>query len=624
MDHVGIGMLGSGFIGEFHTLGLRYVPSARVVAHADANPDRRATFAERFGSRPHDSIEALCADPEVDLVVVSLPNHLHREAVLAAVAAGKGVACTKPLGRNAAEAADMLRAVTDAGVFNAYLENVVFNPDLLRLRDMVAAGSLGRLTTVRSREGHSGPHAAHFWDATVAGGGALLDMASHGTEVARVLFGKDLAATEVFAWGDTLVHRDRTTGEDNALMIIRFADGRAASCDVSWSSKGGLEGRFEAWGDAGRAVVDISVGRHEGVHRAPGGVPRGESRCRHGLGVPGSRRGPRPRPRPDDGGRRRRVSRRSPAERDVRRWVRRQCDPRRRVPIHAQRALGGGHPRRAAPRAGDRVTGRHDGVTALVGASTTWFREAEGVLRRIADTQAGPIEQASTWCADAIAATAWSTCSGPATRGSRSRRCSRATARIPGFNPIVELSMTFHTQVVGANGQRQAMFIERVPGLAEVILSNFTFGPKDVMIVFSASGLSAVPVEMARGARRRGLRVIAVTSVAQSMSDEPIPAVGSRLLDEADLVIDLCTPHADAMVQIDGLDTPVGPGSTIAAVAIVNSIKVRTAQLLVQRGAMPPVLTRASVVGADRSRDLFEDAYREHARRIARAITREG
>src|SRR4051812_40745998 len=71
----------------------------------------------------------------------------------------------------------------------------------------------------------------------------------------------------------------------------------------------------------------------------------------------------------------------------------------------------------------------------------------------------------------------------------------------PGFNPIVELSMTFHTQVVGANGQRQAMFIERMPGLAETILSNFTFGPSDVLIVFSAGGTTAVPVEMARGAR---------------------------------------------------------------------------------------------------------------------------
>lgn len=264
-------MLGTGFIGEFHTLALRYVDDARVIAHADASDDRRAAYAKRFGSRPYDSIEALCADPDVDLVVVSLPNHLHREAVLTAAAAGKGIACTKPLGRNAEEAADMLRAVADAGVFHAYLENVVFNPDLLRLREMITAGSLGRLTTVRAREGHSGPHAAHFWDAAMAGGGALLDMASHGTEVARFLFGKDLAAAEVFAWGDTLVHRDRTTGEDNALMIIRFEDGRTASCDVSWSSKGGLEGRFEAWGDAGRAVVDISVGAMKAFIERPSG-----------------------------------------------------------------------------------------------------------------------------------------------------------------------------------------------------------------------------------------------------------------------------------------------------------------------------------------------------------------
>ena len=263
-------------------------------------------------------------------------------------------------------------------------------------------------------------------------------------------------------------------------------------------------------------------------------------------------------------------------------------------------------------------------MTALVGASAAWFREAEGLLARIRDTQAGAIEEASAWCAEAIAGDGLVHLFGTGHSRIPVEEMFPRYGSYPGFNPMVELSMTFHTQVVGANGQRQAMFIERVPGLAEVILSNFAFGPRDVMVVFSASGLSAVPVEMARGAKRRGLRVIAVTSVAQSMSDQPDPTVGGRLFEEADLVIDLCTPHADALVPIDGLDVPVGPGSTIAAVAIVNAIKVRTAQLLVQRGAMPPVLTRASVVGADRSRELFEDAYREHARRLARAIDQRG
>jgi len=271
MPPVRLGMLGSGFIGEFHALGLRHVPDARVVANYGAGSERREAFAARFGSRPCDSIEAVCADPEVDLVVVSLPNHLHREAVLAAVAAGKAVACTKPLGRNADESADMLRAVLHAGVFHAYLENVVFNAETMRMRDMIRAGAIGRPITFRAREAHSGPHAPHFWDADLAGGGALLDMASHGAECARYLFGKDLRVRDVFAWGDTLVHGARTTGEDNAVMVMRFDDGRAATCDVSWSSRGGLEGRFEVCGDAGRLVQDLSVTSLRAFIERPGG-----------------------------------------------------------------------------------------------------------------------------------------------------------------------------------------------------------------------------------------------------------------------------------------------------------------------------------------------------------------
>jgi uncharacterized phosphosugar-binding protein len=262
-------------------------------------------------------------------------------------------------------------------------------------------------------------------------------------------------------------------------------------------------------------------------------------------------------------------------------------------------------------------------VTAMT-STLPWMTAATALLERVATTQAEAIETASQWAAEAIAADGLVHLFGTGHSRIPVEEMFPRYGSYPGFNPIVELSMTFHTQVVGANGQRQAMFIERTPGLAEVILSNFTFGQRDVMVVFSAGGTTAVPVEMARGARRRGLRVIAVTSIEQSMASDVDPAAGSRLLDEADLVIDLCTPHADAMVDIPGLETPVGPGSTISAVAIVNSIKVRTAQLLTERGAMPPVLSRASVVGAVRSRELFDDAYREHARRVARAIGQRG
>ena len=268
---VRIGMLGAGFIGEFHALGLRHVPAARVSVVYGAGSARREAFARRHGCRAVDSIEALCADPEVNLVVVSLPNHLHLDAVRSAAEHGKAVACTKPLGRSAAEALVMLRLVRELDLFHAYLENVVFNAEMVRMREMIEAGSIGRPTTVRAREGHSGPHAPHFWDADLAGGGALLDMASHGAEVARFLIGKEAPIREVFAWGDTLVHRDRTRLEDNAVLLIRFEDGRLASCDVSWSSRGGLEGRFEVTGDAGRMVEDLGVGMLRAFIERPAG-----------------------------------------------------------------------------------------------------------------------------------------------------------------------------------------------------------------------------------------------------------------------------------------------------------------------------------------------------------------
>ncbi len=258
-DKVGIGMLGTGFIGQFHHQGLRHVPAAQPVACFGRDPERREAFAARNGyARAVESIEAVCAHADVDLVIVSLPNELHLQAIDAAARHGKAVACTKPLGRTGAEAAAAVASVTAAGVWHGYLENVVFGAEMVRMREMVEAGAIGQPIGFRAREAHSGPHASHFWDRATAGGGALLDMASHGAEAARYVFGKDQRIRDVFAWGDTLVHRERTTAEDNALMLVRFEDGRVATIDVSWSSKGGLEGRFELTGTGGRVVYDMA------------------------------------------------------------------------------------------------------------------------------------------------------------------------------------------------------------------------------------------------------------------------------------------------------------------------------------------------------------------------------
>jgi len=253
--------------------------------------------------------------------------------------------------------------------------------------------------------------------------------------------------------------------------------------------------------------------------------------------------------------------------------------------------------------------------------STRWIDAGMAVLERIRDTQADAIERASHVCAEAIGAGGLVHTFGTGHSRIPVEEMFPRYGSYPGFHPIVELSMTFHTQVVGANGQRQAMFIERTPGLAEVILANFQFDPNDAMLIFSASGLGAVVVEMARGAKRRGLKVIAVTSIAQSQAGKPEADGAARLMDEADIVIDLCTPASDALIRLDSQpETPIGPGSTLASVAVADSIKVRTAELLLAMGRLPPVITSVAEVGRQRSDELFEAAYREHARRASRSL----
>ena len=194
----------------------------------------------------------------------------------------------------------------------------------------------------------------------------------------------------------------------------------------------------------------------------------------------------------------------------------------------------------------------------------------------------------------------------------------------PGFNPIVELSLTFHNQVVGANGQRQAMFLENVPGLAARILRNFAVTPEDSALVISSSGCNVVPIEVAEEFQRRGVRVASIISRAHSEASASRRADGRRLQDFSDVVLDTGAPVGDAMVRVDGLDTPVAPGSTVGGCMLVNCLKGETAQRLTDAGQPPRVLTAGVLIGSDRATTLFESAYDEHAHRLARLYANVG
>ena len=188
----------------------------------------------------------------------------------------------------------------------------------------------------------------------------------------------------------------------------------------------------------------------------------------------------------------------------------------------------------------------------------------------------------------------------------------------PGFNPIVELSLSFHNLVVGANGQRQAMFLENVSGLATRILRNFDLSPVDSALVISSGGCNLVPVEMAEEFQRRGVKVVAIVSSVHSEASTARHPEGKKLSDFADIVLDTGAPIGDAMVRVPGLETPVAPGSTVGGCLLVNSVKAEVARMLTEAGAPPPVLTAGAVIGSKRAEEIFERAYDDHAHRLAR------
>ena len=256
---VRIGLLGCGFVATFYMQGLSEVPGQEVLVVYGRDPAKAADFAARWGiAEASDDMAAVAARPDIDLLLIALPNKVHLEAVRLAAAHDKHVVCTKPLGRNAGEAREMLEAVRSAGVLHGYAETEVFSPAVIRAKNLIDEGAIGRVLTVRSREAHSGPHAPHFWDAEEAGGGVLLDMGCHTIEAARYFIGKGVRPVEVLAWGDTLAHGDKTTAEDNAVALLRFENGALGQSELSWTARGSLDLRNEVYGSEGSIFTDVT------------------------------------------------------------------------------------------------------------------------------------------------------------------------------------------------------------------------------------------------------------------------------------------------------------------------------------------------------------------------------
>lgn len=251
-----IAMLGAGFIGRFYADSLHGLRSRdRVTAVYSRTETSAKKFADDYGVPFWTTdMEAAINREDVDIVCVSLPNNLHLPAVLACAKYKKAVMVTKPLGRNAEEGLQMLRAAEAAGIFAGYLEDLCYTPKFLKSLQTIKSGALGKILWARSRETHPGPHSDWFWDKAQSGGGAILDLGCHCVEIARGYIGKDVRPVEVMCWADTQVKP--IDAEDHAIGLVKYATGAIAQFEVSWTFRGGLDLRDEVMGTEGTIWIN--------------------------------------------------------------------------------------------------------------------------------------------------------------------------------------------------------------------------------------------------------------------------------------------------------------------------------------------------------------------------------
>jgi predicted dehydrogenase len=251
-----IAMLGSGFIGRFYAESIQGQRSKdSIVSIYSRREESAKKFADDYQcSQWTTNMEDAVANPDVEMVCIALPNNKHEEAVLLCCKHKKAVITTKPLGRNAEEAKRMLLAVEEAGIFNGYLEDLVYTPKFIKAMESVKNGALGRILWAKSRETHPGPHSDWFWDIEQAGGGCILDLGCHCVEITRSYIGKDIKPVEVMCWADTQVKP--IDAEDHGIALIKYENGSIAQFEVSWTFRGGLDLRDEVMGTEGTIWIN--------------------------------------------------------------------------------------------------------------------------------------------------------------------------------------------------------------------------------------------------------------------------------------------------------------------------------------------------------------------------------
>ena len=250
-------------------------------------------------------------------------------------------------------------------------------------------------------------------------------------------------------------------------------------------------------------------------------------------------------------------------------------------------------------------------------AALSYYKKTVAMLEALRETELPKIENAATLCADRIHKGGLVFLFG---NGHSRMMCEEMIPRqgcFPGFVAMVELSLSNHANIVEMNGLRAPLYLEKYEGYAEEILKGFRFGPDDAMIVISTSGIRPVAVEMALGAKKRGLPVIAILSLAHSRQAPSGHSSGKKLADVADLVIDNMCPAGDCVIELPGLEWRTGPTSTVTGAMIINMIRCGTAERLLEKGFKPTLLPSHQFVGNTTAQAQLDRFYEEYRKSLA-------
>lgn len=245
-----------------------------------------------------------------------------------------------------------------------------------------------------------------------------------------------------------------------------------------------------------------------------------------------------------------------------------------------------------------------------------WFAKTEQIHRRIRETQMEPIRAAAGAIADSIGAGRMVHLFGAGHGALPVMECYPRIGGFVGYHPLTEHCLSYFTNVVGDSGVPQFLFLERLEGFAQVILENYRLDPRDTMMIFSQSGINGVVVDMALETKKRGLTLVALTSMEHTQAVPARHSSGRKLYELADIVVDTCVPAGDAMVEVPGLREKVGPGSTFGFVTAVNAINCEVARLLTERGQPPLVNVSHNFLPPEEARVHMQQVWQAYLERV--------